>query len=287
MTQMDWTHRLGSYGVWRGYKDIDVRLARTIERLGFGTIWQGGSPGSDLRAAEELLDGTEFVVVATGIVNIWKSEPAELVNSYHRIISRHPGRLLLGIGSGHREATPQRTRPLEAMSRYLDALDAGQVPLGDRVISALGPKMLAIAAERSGGTHPYLTVPAQSREARELLGSAALIAPEQTVVVDADPVTARHAARGFLAGYLRLGNYVGNLRRAGFTEEDVAGGGSDRLVDAIVLHGNAATVAQGVRAHIDAGADHVCVQVQPAGGDITAALSAIGDELQLARTNDA
>jgi probable F420-dependent oxidoreductase len=284
---MDWTHRLGSYGVWRGYKDIDVRLARTIERLGFGTIWQGGSPGSDLRAAEELLDGTEFVVVATGIVNIWKSEPAELVNSYHRIISRHPGRLLLGIGSGHREATPQRTRPLEAMSRYLDALDAGQVPLGDRVISALGPKMLAIAAERSGGTHPYLTVPAQSREARELLGSAALIAPEQTVVVDADPVTARHAARGFLAGYLRLGNYVGNLRRAGFTEEDVAGGGSDRLVDAIVLHGNAATVAQGVRAHIDAGADHVCVQVQPAGGDITAALSAIGDELQLARTNDA
>jgi probable F420-dependent oxidoreductase len=284
---MDWTQRLGSYGVWRGYKDIDVRLARTIERLGFGTIWQGGSPGSDLRAAEELLDGTEFVVVATGIVNIWKSEPAELVNSYHRIISRHPGRLLLGIGSGHREATPQRTRPLEAMSRYLDALDAGQVPLGDRVISALGPKMLAIAAERSGGTHPYLTVPAQSREARELLGSAALIAPEQTVVVDADPVTARHAARGFLAGYLRLGNYVGNLRRAGFTEEDVAGGGSDRLVDAIVLHGNAATVAQGVRAHIDAGADHVCVQVQPAGGDITAALSAIGDELQLARTNDA
>jgi probable F420-dependent oxidoreductase len=226
-------------------------------------------------------------VVATGIVNIWKSEPAELADSYHRIISRHPGRLLLGIGSGHREATPQRTRPLEAMSRYLDALDAGQVPLGDRVISALGPKMLAIAAERSGGTHPYLTVPAQSREARELLGSAALIAPEQTVVVDADPVTARHAARGFLAGYLRLGNYVGNLRRAGFTEEDVAGGGSDRLVDAIVLHGNAATVAQGVRAHIDAGADHVCVQVQPAGGDITAALSAIGDELQLARTNDA
>jgi probable F420-dependent oxidoreductase len=284
---MDWTHRLGSYGVWRGYKAIDVPLARTIERLGFGTIWQGGSPGSDLRAAEELLDGTEFVVVATGIVNIWKSEPAELVNSYHRIISRHPGRLLLGIGSGHREATPQRTRPLEAMSRYLDALDAGQVPLGDRVISALGPKMLAIAAERSGGTHPYLTVPAQSREARELLGSAALIAPEQTVVVDADPVTARHAARGFLAGYLRLGNYVGNLRRAGFTEEDVAGGGSDRLVDAIVLHGNAATVAQGVRAHIDAGADHVCVQVQPAGGDITAALSAIGDELQLARTNPA
>ena len=107
------------------------------------------------------------------------------------------------------------------------------------------------------------------------------------MVVDPDPVTARHAARDFLAGYLRLDNYVGNLRRAGFTEKDVAGGGSDRLVDAIVLHGNAATIARGIRAHIDAGADHVCVQVQPATGDITAALSAIGDELQLARTNDA
>ena len=224
---------------------------------------------------------TESVVVATGIVNIWKSDPAELAESYHRIVARHPGRLLLGIGSGHRESTPERARPLEATSRYLDVLDAGGVPLHDRVISALGPKMLAIAAERSGGTHPYLTVPAQSREARDALGAGPLIAPEQTVVIDTDPVSARAAAHDFLAGYLRLSNYVGNMRRAGFTEADVADGGSDRLVDAVVLHGDAATVAEGISAHISAGADHVCVQVQPLTADITAALSEIAGHLRL------
>ncbi|CAM3333217.1 TIGR03620 family F420-dependent LLM class oxidoreductase [Occultella aeris] len=215
---MDWTNRLGRYGVWRGKDELDVPLAQTIERLGFGTIWQGSSPGSDLRLAEEVLDGTESVVVATAIVNIWQSDPTELADSY-RIVARHPGRLLLGIGSGHREATPERTRPLEATTRYLDTLDAGGVPNGDRLISALGPKMLAIAAARSGGTHPYLTVPAQTREARDLTGNSMLIAPEQTVVIDADPVSARRAARDFLAGYLKMVNYVGNMRRAGFTRE--------------------------------------------------------------------
>ncbi|MCP2635403.1 TIGR03620 family F420-dependent LLM class oxidoreductase [Microbacterium sp. HD4P20] len=277
---MSWTERLGAYGVWRGKNGIDVPLARTIEQLGFGTIWQGSSPGSDLRAAEDLLDGTESVVVATGIVNIWKSDPSELADSYHRIVSRHPGRLLLGIGSGHREATPQRTRPLDAISRYLDVLDAGAVPSHDRVISALGPKMLAIAADRSAGTHPYLTVPPQTREAREALGPGSLIAPEQTVVVDPDPVAARRAARDFLQGYLSLSNYSRTMRRAGFSDDDFAGGGSDRLVDAIVLHGDPASIARGIRAHIDAGADHVCVQVQPIEG-IVAALSKLAVELRL------
>lgn len=277
---MSWTDRLGAYGIWRGKQNLTVALARTVEELGFGTIWQGSSPGADLRAAEELLDATDSIVLATGIVNIWMTDPAELAASYHRIVARHPGRMLLGIGSGHREATPHRARPLEATSRYLDALDAARVPREDRVISALGPKMLAIASERSGGTHPYLTIPDQTRAARKDLGGDVLIAPEQTVVLDPDPESARRAARDFLRPYLRLVNYTGNMRRAGFTDDDISAGGSDRLVDAVVRHGDAATVADGIRAHLAAGADHVCVQVQPADSDTTAALRRIARELR-------
>jgi probable F420-dependent oxidoreductase len=156
---MSWRERLGPVGVWRGVRFVDAAMARTLEELGYGTVWQGGSPGSDLRAAEGLLDATSSLVVATGIVNIWTSDAAELADSYHRIEARHPGRLLLGIGSGHREATPERVRPLDAMSRYLDVLDERGVPVDARVLSALGPRMLEMAAERTAGTHPYLTVP--------------------------------------------------------------------------------------------------------------------------------
>lgn len=269
---MTWSDRLGAAGVWRGVDDVDVALARAIEDLGYGTIWQGGSPGSDLAAAEELLDGTDRVVLATGIVNIWKSDPAELADSYHRIVERHPGRLLLGIGSGHREATPERVRPLAAMSRYLDVLDERDVPVHDRVLSALGPRMLELSARRSAGTHPYLTVPAQTREARAALGPGPLVAPEQTVVLDEDPERGRDTARAFLGRYLGMSNYTDNMRRAGFDDDDLARPGSDRLVDAIVVHGDAATIAARLDAHLDAGADHVCVQVLPVAGDIVPAL---------------
>ena len=163
------------------------------------------------------------------------------------------------------------------MAKYLDVLDEQQVPVEARVLSALGPKMLAIAAERSAGTHPYLTVPAQTREARTRLGPDALIAPEQTVVVDTDLDSARRAARNFLRSYLQLSNYTSNMRRAGF----IAGEGSDELVDQIVAHGDAASIAAAIRAHLDAGADHVCVQVQPVRSDIIPALRAIATELGL------
>ena len=149
---MDWRQRLGIVGVWRGVDGVDTALARTIEGLGYGTMWLGGSPGSHLRKPEALLDATESLQVATGVVNIWRSDPAELADSYHRIEARHPGRLLLGIGSGHREATPERIRPVEAMARYLDVLDEHGVPSQQRVLSALGPRMLAMAATRSAGT---------------------------------------------------------------------------------------------------------------------------------------
>jgi probable F420-dependent oxidoreductase len=278
---MRWSERLGTVGVWRGFAALDPALAATIEELGFGAVWQGSSPTSDLRAAEQLLDATTSLVVATGVVNIWKSDPAELADSYHRIQARHPGRLLVGIGSGHREATPQRVRPLEAMAAYLDVLDERGVPVQDRLLSALGPKMLAMAAERSAGTHPYLTIPAQTREHRAALGPDALIAPEQTVVLDGDPASARQVARDFLRMYLGLVNYTSTMQRGGFTEQDVADGGSDALVDAIVVHGDAPVLAAAVQAHLDAGADHVCIQVQPAAGDIVAALRALSGELRL------
>ncbi|BCJ39440.1 LLM class F420-dependent oxidoreductase [Actinoplanes ianthinogenes] len=272
---MIWNQRLGRVGVWRGVQAVDAEMAKAIEDLGYGAVWLGSSPPADLRVAEELLDATSSLVVATGIVNIWTADAAELAASFHRIDARHPGRLLLGIGSGHREASPERVRPIDAMSRYLDVLDERDVPVEARVLSALGPRMLALAAERSAGTHPYLTVPSQTREARAALGGAALIAPEQTVVLDPDPVSARRAARGFLTRYLSLVNYTNTMRRAGFTDEDVAGEGSDTLVDRIVAHGDASALAAAVRAHLDAGADHVCVQVQPATGDILPVLRSI------------
>jgi probable F420-dependent oxidoreductase len=277
---MGWQQRIGTVGVWRNVSHVHPGLARTIEELGYGAVWQGGSPDAGLGPAEALLDATGSLVVATGIVNIWKSDAAELAASYHRIGARHPGRLLLGIGTGHREATPERVRPLDAMARFLDVLDEHGVPKEDRVLSALGPRMLAMAAERSAGTHPYLTVPAQSREAREALGPDALIAPEQTVVLDTDPGSARGTARAFLANYLRMVNYTGNMRRAGFTEEDIAEGGSDRLVDEIVVHGTAEVLAAAVRAHLEAGADHVCVQVLPAAQSPEPALRALAEQLR-------
>jgi probable F420-dependent oxidoreductase len=276
-----WRERLGGVGVWRGVQLVPPALARRVEELGYGTVWLGSSPDSSLRAAEDLLDATTRLQVATGIVNIWKSDPAELAASYHRIEARYPGRLLLGIGTGHREATPERVRPLEAMARYLDVLDEREVPVSARVLSALGPRMLAMAAERSAGTHPYLTIPSQTREQRQELGPDALIAPEQTVVLDPDAESARRTARAFLAGYLGMENYTRTMRRGGFSDDDLAGGGSDELVDRIVLHGDAATVAAGVRAHLDAGADHVCVQVQPATGDVVPALAALAEALGL------
>nr|WP_286279224.1 TIGR03620 family F420-dependent LLM class oxidoreductase [Naasia aerilata] len=241
----------------------------------------GGSPDAGLARAEELLDATAHLQIATGIVNIWKADADELADSYHRIEARHPGRLLLGIGSGHREATPQRTLPLDAMARYLDVLDGRDVPVQARVLSALGPRMLAMAAERSAGTHPYLTIPSQTREARDLLGAGALVAPEQTVVLDPDPVSARRTARAFLTRYLGMSNYTRTMRRGGFTEADVSGDGSDELVDAIVAHGDSGALAAAVRAHLDAGADHVCLQVLPRRGDIVGTLGAVAGELGL------
>ena len=255
-------HALGEVGVWARGAQASPELAAALEKLGYAAFWVGGSPRADLLLPERLLDATSEIVVATGIVNIWGSSAGEVAGSYHRLAEQYPGRFLLGIGVGHPESTGERyRRPYEALVRYLDVLDHEGVPRDDIVLAALGPRMMRLAGGRTCGAHPYLTTPEHSREAREVLGAGPLLAPEQHVVLDGDPGRARAVARRALASYLELSNYRANLRRFGFTDEDLANGGTDELVDALVAHGNAAAVAARVREHLDVGADHVCVQL--------------------------
>jgi probable F420-dependent oxidoreductase len=274
---------LGRYGIWQRAGQLDPELARAIESLGFGTIWIGGSPPGDLALAESLLDATDHLVVATGIVNMWATPATEVAESYHRVAAAHPGRFLLGVGIGHPEATREYRSPFDTIVDYLDVLDAEGVPVEDRALAALGPKVLALAAERSAGAHPYLTTPEHTRGAREILGDGPLLAPEQKVVVGTDPDAARTLGRPAVdRPYLHLRNYTSNLKRLGWTDADLADGGSDALIDALVVHGDAAVVAAGLTAHLDAGADHVCLQLLTApGADPLPDLRALAAALQL------
>ncbi|GAA5163634.1 MULTISPECIES: LLM class F420-dependent oxidoreductase [Amycolatopsis] len=253
---------LGKLGIWAHPSLVSDELAQEVEKLGYGAIWLGGSPDADLSDVDRLLGVTDRVVVATGIVNMWKDDAAPVAESYHRIVGRHPGRFLLGVGIGHPEATKVYQKPYDKIVEYLDQLDEAGVPVEDRALAALGPKVLKLSAERSAGAHPYLTTPEHTRQAREILGEGKLLVPEHKVVLDTDPERARSIGRPRVENpYLHLTNYVSNLKRLGWTDEDLANGGSDRLVDALVLHGTAEQIADGVRAHWDAGADQVCIQV--------------------------
>ncbi|HEX6145325.1 MAG TPA: LLM class F420-dependent oxidoreductase [Acidimicrobiia bacterium] len=252
---------IGSFGVWRMASAVTPELAGQVEALGFGAIWLGGSPGGDLDVAERLLEATERIVIATGIVNMWRDEADIAARSYHRIAARHPGRFILGVGIGHREAIEQYRRPMDKMVDYLDRLDDAGVPREDLVLAALGPKALTLAAERTRGAHPYLTTPGHTGFARGVMGAGPLLAPEHKVILDVDPASARATGRPVVARYLDRVNYRNNLLREGWSEEDFANGGSDRLVDALVLHGGVEDVAAGLNAHIEAGADHVGIQV--------------------------
>jgi probable F420-dependent oxidoreductase len=259
--------RLGEIGVWRRGSELTPELVAALEELGYGAVWIGGSPDGDLKLPERLLDATTTLTVATGIVNIWKDDARTVSASFQRIESVHPGRFLLGIGAGHREATGERyVKPYEALVRYLDGLDAGGVPKESRVLAALGPRVLRLAAERSAGAHPYLTTPEHTRMAREILGDGPLLAPEQKVVLSDDPDHARAVGRQALAPYLRLSNYTSNFRRLGFGDEDLSGEGSDRLIDALIAHGDPQTVKGRITEHLAAGADHVNIQLLAAPG---------------------
>jgi probable F420-dependent oxidoreductase len=256
---------LGKLGVWRRHQEGPEGVEE-LEELGYGTLWLGGSPAPD--QVRPFLEASRSLIVATGILNVWRHEPAPAAAAHAELNDEFGGRFLLGIGIGHPEATSDYRRPLATMRAFLDGLDAAErpVPRDARALAALGPKMLDLAAERSLGTHPYFSPPEHTRFARERVGPGALVAPELTVVVEPDADTGRELARSFAAPYLGMSNYTANLLRHGFTEDDLADGGSDRLIDAVIPHGSAEQVAEAVQAHFDAGADHVCLQPVGHGG---------------------
>jgi len=274
----NWKSALGGFGVWESGRTFDAAWAPELERLGYRALWLGGQPG-DLEVVEQVLDATERLVVATGIVSILTTQPRTLAESYRRVVEAHPGRLLLGIGVGHPERVPDKQwRPYAALNEFLDGLDAGGVPIGDRVLAALGPRVLRLSAERSAGAHPYLVTPEHTREARGILGAEPLLAPEQRVVLRTDPAEARAIGRpSVVSPYLGLRNYRESLHRLGYTDDDLAGPdgggqgsggqGSDRLIDDLVVSGDPASIVAGLRRHLDAGADHVAVHLIPGPGD--------------------
>jgi probable F420-dependent oxidoreductase len=272
---------LGTYGVFRRGNLLSPALAVTLERLGYGAIWVGGSPPSDLHDIEALLDATSTIIVATGIVNVWKDAAEPVAASYHRIEAKHPGRFLLGVGIGHPEATRTYAKPYDTLVRYLDDLDAAGVPLNRRVLAALGPRVLRLSAARTLGAHPYLVTPEHTRRARAIIGPDALLAPEQKVVLEADPQRARAIGRPYVEKpYLGLVNYTNNLRTLGFDDDDLAGGGSDRLIDALAVHGDPETVAAQLAGHLNAGANHVPINLLTATGeDPTAGFTALAEVL--------
>jgi probable F420-dependent oxidoreductase len=266
---------LASVGLWTfALRSLDAPqladIVAELESLGYGAIWFPGGPAeSGFDHAEALLKASRRLVVAPGVISIWSVDADRVAIRSRAIHGSHPDRFLLGLGVSHPEfvnrAAPDRyQRPLTAMTTFLDALDEldpkGGTGAVRRVLAALGPGMLRLSAERTAGAHPYFVPVEHTAAARKVLGPGLLLAPEQAVVLETDPQVAREAARAHMSVYLGLTNYVGNLRRLGFTEEDLSGP-TDRLVDAVVAWGDEATIASRVREHLDAGADHVCVQV--------------------------
>lgn len=268
----------GTYGVWRWEAGIDDAFARAVERLGYGALWVGGSPAAGLESVERVLDVTERLTVATGIVNIWKDAAVDVAASFRRIEERHPGRFVVGIGSGHREATPERVRPLAAMREYVGVLEAEGLAKDQMLLAALGDRTLALSAERTLGAHPYLTVPEHTAHARSIVGDA-LLAPELKVSLDADRDRARGVARAYLKRYFGMSNYTSALERFGVDPDDIASGGSDALIDRVAANPTAALAAAGAQAHLDAGADHLSFQAL--GDDPIGSLEQIAAELAL------
>jgi probable F420-dependent oxidoreductase len=258
---------LGRVGIWARELRFDpdpgaiTDAAAELDELGWSALWIPDVGGDVFGAVDLLLGATTSAAIATGILNIWVQDPAEVARATDE--RSEAGRFVLGLGASHAVLIDRYEKPLSAMRDYLDALDAAtpSVPDGGRLLAALGPKMLALSGNRGAGAHPYLVPVEHTRLAREILGDGPVLAPELGVVLDPDPAGGRALARAHVADYLELPNYANNLRRLGYTEEDFAGGGSDRLVDAIVAIGDEEAIAARVQEHLDAGADHVCIQV--------------------------
>ncbi|MDP8924072.1 MAG: LLM class F420-dependent oxidoreductase [Chloroflexota bacterium] len=272
---------IGRIGVWTFQFELQpwsavAEAAAELDELGYGALWFPESRGREAFAQSALLLGaTRRIAVAPGIANIYARDAVAMAAGHRTLAEAFPGRYLLGMGVSHRPSVEnirghRYGPPIATMRAYLDAMDAAPYappmpsPAPERILAALGPKMLQLAAERTAGAHPYFVPVEHTRLARQILGRGPFLAPEQAVVLERDPATAREIARRHTVNYLRLDNYGNNLRRLGYGEEEFADGGSDRLVDDIVAWGSLDDVVARVRAHLDAGADHVCVQVLPA-----------------------
>ena len=263
---------LSGVGLWSsqlryGKPGAAADAAAELDELGFTALWIPDVGGPVLDSVDNLLSATRRTVIATGILNLWMHDPAEVAARYAALTETHGERFLLGIGVSHAplidSKEPGRYRkPLAATTAFLDGIDSSPqpVPPANRVLAALGPKMLALSATRARGAHPYLTTPEHTHTAREVLGDGPLLLPEQTVLLTDDREQARAIGTDWLRSYLALPNYANNLLRSGFTEDDVRSV-SDRLFDAIIAWGDEDAVRRRVQEHRDAGADHVCVQV--------------------------
>jgi probable F420-dependent oxidoreductase len=282
--------RIGRVGVWLGSIALEPAAAEwaaiaRIEQWGYGTAWFGEGPANReaLSHAGLLLAASDRLMIATGIANIWARDAAAAINGANTLNEACDERFLLGLGVSHAPIVNSRgheyAKPLTAMRTYLEAIDehrywAPSPPHPSPVLlAALRPRMLELARERTAGAHPYFVPPEHTARARAILGPRPLLAPEQAVVLESDPTRARELARGHMAVYLQLPNYVNNLHELGYEDADFADGGSERLVDAIVAWGDVEAIAARVREHFDAGADHVAIQ--PCAESADAALSAL------------
>ncbi|WP_021591157.1 TIGR03620 family F420-dependent LLM class oxidoreductase [Actinomadura welshii] len=267
---------LGLLGAHLREHEVSPESAMDVERAGYGTLWLDASPPADLAFAEKLLDATTRLVVGTSVVNVWTADAEIVAASYHRIVARHPGRFVLGVGIGHREVHAEWASPYDTLVSYLDRLALGGVPAERVVLAALGPRMTRLARDRTAGTLPCMVTPEHTRWAREVLGAGRLVLPGHFALPEPDAERARAVARAAPPGQaLQVTNYASNLRRLGFTDADLSGTGSDRLTDALVAHGGPADLARGLVAHLDAGADQV--GVYPLGDDPVATLRAAAD----------
>lgn len=264
--------KLAGVGIWSSqlrYGDLaqSAEAAAELDELGFTALWIPDVGGPVFDAVANLLQATTKTVIATGILNLWMHEPADVAAQYNNLTDKHGDRLLLGIGVSHAplvdSGNPGRyKKPLAATAAFLEGLDAAEktVPVESRVLAALGPKMLQLSATRANGSHPYLVTPDFTASARETLGAGPLLLPEQTAILTTDADHARSIGTEWLRSYLQLPNYANNLLRSGFTQEDIDSV-SDRLFDAIIAWGDEAAIARRVEEHRAAGADHVCIQV--------------------------
>ncbi len=272
--------RLTGTGIWSGhlrYGDAGsiAEAAAELDELGYSAVWIPDVGGDVLSAVETLLGAVPRAAVATGILNVWMHEPAEVAARRASWDDDWKGRFLLGLGVSHaplidHENPGRYNKPFSKMVDYLDGLDAAVVPFpaDARVLAALRPRMLGLARDRAAGAHPYFVPPEHVARAREILGAGAMIGVELAVVLDRDPASARATARRHTAVYVGLPNYTNNLREFGYGDDDFADQGSDRLVDAIVAWGDLDAIVTRHRAMLDAGADHVCIQVIRPDNDI-------------------